>query len=66
MWIGQQRQANAVLTLCDFLFAEPFVCLRPSGFENPEAARGGTVERNWGRLAGAGGAGRGPAAGGGR
>lgn len=52
MWIGRQRQANAVLTLCGFLFVEPSVCLRRSGFENPEAARGGAVERSWGWSAG--------------
>lgn len=46
MRIGQQRQANAVLTLCGFFLAEPPVCLGPSGFENPEAARCGAVERS--------------------
>lgn len=52
MWIGRQRQANAVLTLCGFLLAETPVCLRRSDFENPEAARGGVVERSWGWSAG--------------
>lgn len=62
MWIGRQRQANAVLTLCGFLLAETPVCLRRSDFENPEAARGGVVERSWGWSAG----GPGGAAAGGR
>jgi len=32
-----------VLTLCGFLLAEEHVCLKRSGFENPERARGGAL-----------------------
>lgn len=41
-----------MLTLCGFLLAEALVCLKRSGFENPERARGGALERSWGHLPG--------------
>lgn len=41
-----------MLTLCGFLVAEAPVCLKRSGFENPERAWGGALEWSWGHLAG--------------
>lgn len=41
MRIGRYRWANAVLTLCGFLLAKAPVCLKLSGFENPERVQRG-------------------------
>lgn len=45
MWIGRQHRANAVLTLCGFLLAGAPICLKRSGFENPERGRSAGAEQ---------------------